>query len=159
MRMKRRKTASSSRARKGFDMRKPIAWWLLYTVLAVPVCGVGFSPAALSQARQDPYVRYGGDREDSDPDSAIKTLTGQVVDKQGQGLTQAVVHMKNKKTLAVKTHIADDKGSFRIVGLDRDTDYAVHAEYRGKSSSSRTVSSFDDRSEIYLVLEIDDTKQ
>ncbi|MBI4443153.1 MAG: carboxypeptidase regulatory-like domain-containing protein [Acidobacteria bacterium] len=139
-------------------MRKPIAWWLLYTVLAVLACGVGFSPAALSQARQDPYVRYGGDREDSDPDSAIKTLTGQVVDKQGQGLAQAVVHMKNKKTLAVKTHIADDNGSFRIVGLNRDTDYAVHAEYRGKASSPRTVSSFDDRSEVYVVLEIDASK-
>ena len=88
----------------------------------------------------------------------MKSLAGQVVDKQKNALPQAVVHLKNKKTLAVKTFITDEGGNYRFVGLDRNTDYAVHAVYKGNSSPARTVSSFDDRKEVYLVLEIETSK-
>jgi hypothetical protein len=62
--------------------------------------------------------------------------------------------LKNKATLEVKTRISDSEGKFVFRGLDRDSDYEVHAEYQGASSPSRNVSRFDDRDEIYLALEI-----
>jgi hypothetical protein len=85
---------------------------------------------------------------------APKTLTGQVVDKDGKGLPQAVVYLKNQRTLEVRTHIADAEGKYRFNGLNTETDFAIHAEHRGASSSTRTVSSFDDKKDVYLVLEI-----
>ena len=157
-RMRTRTSGSSSPAREGFVMPGTVSSFLRWTMVASLWCGLGFVPAASGQQRHDPSVRYPGGEKEGERD-ATKTLVGQVVDQEGGGLAQAVVHLKNKKTLAVKTSIADDGGKFRIVGLDRDTDYAVHAEYRGNSSSDRTVSSFDDRSEIRLVLEIDASKQ
>ena len=54
----------------------------------------------------------------------------------------------------MKTRITDPEGNYIIRGLDRDTDYEVHAEFKGASSNSKNISSFDDRDEIYLVLEI-----
>lgn len=90
---------------------------------------------------------------------APKTLTGQVVDKDGKGLAQAVVYLKNQRTLEVRTHIADAKGNYRFNGLNPDIDFAVHAEHHGASSSTRTVSSFDEKKDVYLVLEIDTSKQ
>ncbi|MBI4463981.1 MAG: carboxypeptidase regulatory-like domain-containing protein [Acidobacteria bacterium] len=87
-----------------------------------------------------------------------KNLSGQVADKQGKGLSQAVVYLKNKKTLEVKTFISNEQGNYRFNGLDPDTDYAVHAEYQGAVSRDRSVSSFDDRKEVYLLLEIDTSK-
>ncbi|OFV93530.1 MAG: hypothetical protein A3F68_06370 [Acidobacteria bacterium RIFCSPLOWO2_12_FULL_54_10] len=87
-----------------------------------------------------------------------KTLTGQVVDKEGAGIAHAVVHLKNKKNLEVKTYISDEKGNYRFNGLDTETDYTVHAEHRGASSRPRTVSSFDDRKTVYLVLEVQNPK-
>ncbi|HEX9897593.1 MAG TPA: carboxypeptidase-like regulatory domain-containing protein, partial [Candidatus Methylomirabilis sp.] len=61
---------------------------------------------------------------------APKTLTGQVVDKEGKGLAQAVVYLKNQRTLAVRTHIADGEGKYRFNGLSPEIDFAVHAEHR-----------------------------
>jgi hypothetical protein len=109
------------------------------------------SLSAAGQARNDPYVRYPGP---SKTQAAIKSVVGEVVNSQGAKLSQAVVHLKNKSTLEVKTRISDGEGKYVFRGLDRDTDYEVHAEYQGASSASRNVSHFDDRDEIYLVLEI-----
>lgn len=104
-------------------------------------------------------VRFPPTRSDKEDPRAPKNLTGQVVDKEGKGLAQAVVHLKNKKTLEVKTHIADAEGKYRFAGLSPEADYAVHAEHKGAASPARTVSMFDERKDIYLVLEVDTTKR
>ena len=103
--------------------------------------------AAMSQP-QFPGSKKGNDK------NAPKNLTGQVVDKEGKGLAQAIVYLKDKRTLEVKTHISDERGNYRFSSLDPNTDYEVHAELKGASSSKRSVSSFDDRKEVYLVLKI-----
>lgn len=113
----------------------------------------GFPPASPAQAR------FPAPRSDKEDPRAPKNLTGQVVDKEGKGLAQAVVHLKNKKTLEVTTRISDAEGKFRFNGLNPETDYAVHAEYRGAMSPARNVSMFDEKKDVYLVLEIDTTKQ
>ena len=113
----------------------------------------GFSPAFPAQAR------FPAPRSDKEDPRAPKNLTGQVVDKEGKGLAQAVVHLKNKKTLEVTTRISDTEGKYRFNGLSPEADYSVHAEYRGASSAARTVSLFDEKKDVYLVLEIDTAKQ
>ena len=109
----------------------------------------------LAQARQDPYVRFPAP---SKSQTAVKSLVGEVVTPQGEKLPQAVIHLKNKKSLEVKTRISDREGKYNFRGLDRDADYEVHAEYQGVASSKKNVSSFDDRDEVYLVLEISTSK-
>ena len=105
----------------------------------------------LGQARNDPYVRYPPPPK---AQAGIKSLVGEVVSSQGAKLSQAVVHLKDKKTLEVKTRISDADGKYVFRGLDRDADYSVHAEYQNQSSPTKNVSHFDDRDEIYLILEI-----
>ena len=105
----------------------------------------------LAQARNDPYVRYPAPPKSQ---TAIKSLVGEVVSSQGSKLAQAVVHLKDKKTLEVKTRITDAEGKYVFKGLDRDADYEVHAEYQGASSPNKNVSHFYDKDEIYLILEI-----
>ncbi|MBI3896336.1 MAG: carboxypeptidase regulatory-like domain-containing protein [Acidobacteria bacterium] len=138
------------------------------TPWAIPLGTILFTLGLLAQNPRDPsdpkgfqgvpgrvqLPGPGGEEEQN----GRKNLSGQVVDKQGKGLAQAVVHLKNKKTLDVKTFISNDEGNYRFNGLDANTDYAVHAEYQGAMSRDRSVSSFDDRKEVYLVLEIDTSK-
>jgi carboxypeptidase family protein len=109
------------------------------------VAGSGVSASGQAQ--------FPGPKKDKER-NAPKNLSGQVVDKDGIGIPQAIVYLKDKKTLEMKTHISDEKGAYRFTGLDPNEDYEVHAESKGAASSKRTVSSFDDRKEIYLVLEL-----
>jgi hypothetical protein len=104
--------------------RKPIALIALAGLMLLGVSALA-QETQIAQARQDPYVRYPAPAK---PQAAIKSLVGEVVNPQGAKLAQAV--------------------------LNRDADYEVHAEHQGTSSATKSVSHFDDRDEIFLVLEV-----
>ena len=48
----------------------------------------------------------------------------------------------------------DDKGLYRFSGLDPNVDYEIHAEQKDLISPTRTVSSFDSRSDIDMPLKL-----
>lgn len=84
----------------------------------------------------------------------LRTVHGSVIDKGENPVPASVVYLLNVKTQAVKTYIADDAGSFRFSGLDPNVDYEVHAEHGDLMSPTRTVSSFDSRRDIGVVLKL-----
>ncbi len=84
-----------------------------------------------------------------------RTLVGQVMDKGDRPLPNAIVYLKNTKTLAVKTFIADNQGNYRFHALSPNIDYEVHAELNGKTSDNKTLSAFDSRAEARINLRID----
>lgn len=131
---------------------------LLGAILMGPAQTLLVSPS-LAASPPPPQARFPRPPDGRVDPRAPKTLTGQVVDKAGKGLAQAVVYLKNQRTLEVRTHISDEEGKYRFNGLNLETDFAVHAQHRGASSSTRTVSSFDDKKDVYLVLEIDASRQ
>jgi hypothetical protein len=98
-------------------------------------------------------------RAQDNHESQLKTVRGTVVDSGENPLTSAVVYLKNVKTSAVKTYISDDEGHYRFSGLDPNVDYEVHAEKDDLTSAKRTVSSFDSRKEIVLVLKVSKPKK
>ncbi len=91
-------------------------------------------------------------------ESQLRTVHGDVVDKQENPVASAVVFLKNLRTLSVKTHITDDTGQYRFSGLDPNVDYEIHAERQEWTSANRTISSFDSRKEIVIHLKLDKKK-
>jgi Carboxypeptidase regulatory-like domain len=90
---------------------------------------------------------------------ALRTVRGVVVDKASENpVTSAVVFLKNTRTNAVRSYIADDEGNYRFSGLDPNVDYEIHAEKDGAKSTIRTISSFDNKKEIVLNLKIEKKK-
>lgn len=83
-----------------------------------------------------------------------RTLTGQVQDSNGAAVAQAVVYLKNTKTLAVKTFIADANGNYRFHALSVNVDYEVWADKEGRRSDTKTLSSFDSRAEAVINLQL-----
>jgi hypothetical protein len=85
----------------------------------------------------------------------FRTLTGVVLDKDDTPLKEAIVYLKNRKTKKVVTFIADDKGAYRFPNLSRREDYEVYAERKGEKSSTKTLSSFDGRTNAKINLYIE----
>lgn len=87
-------------------------------------------------------------------DLQLRTVRGTVLDKDENPVPTAIVYLKNVKSQAVKTYIADDKGQYRFSGLDPNVDYEIHAEQKDLISPTRTVSSFESRSDIDMPLRL-----
>jgi hypothetical protein len=84
-----------------------------------------------------------------------RSLNGVVMDKSDNPLPNAIVYLKNTKTLTVKTFIAGRDGSYRFPALSPNVDYEVHAEAKGKTSDTKTLSSFDSRPDTRINLHVD----
>jgi hypothetical protein len=84
-----------------------------------------------------------------------RLLFGKVLDPQDNPLPDAVVYVTNTRTRAVKTYIVGPDGTYRFPALSNAVDYEVYAQYKGHKSETKSVSQFDDRSQVYLDLKID----
>jgi len=86
---------------------------------------------------------------------AQRVVQGKVVDKSDAGVKGATVYLKDDHTLAVKSYIASDDGSYRFGQLTQNTDYELWAELNGKKSAVKNLSSFDTRPVFNINLKID----
>ena len=84
-----------------------------------------------------------------------RVVQGKVELSSGGMAKGAIVYIKNGKTLEVRTYISTADGSYRFGQLSPDADYTVWAEYQGKKSKERTVSSFDTKKVFNIPLKID----
>lgn len=87
--------------------------------------------------------------------SQTRTLTGQVMTKDDAPLPEAIVHLRNTKTLAERTFITNAEGNYRFNALSLTQDYEIYAESGGKRSDVKTLSQFDSRPEPKINLKIE----
>ena len=76
-----------------------------------------------------------------------RSVRGQVTDEAEDGI-RGVVQLKNTRTLVVKSFHTSDEGAYYFHGLDLNVDYEIKAIAVGKQSRTRTISTFDDRTEL-----------
>lgn len=84
-----------------------------------------------------------------------RLLTGRVLDRQDNPLPDAVVYLSDARTRAVKTYIVGENGAYDFPALSPNVDYEVYAEYHGRKSDTKTVSQFDDRKQVSIILRVD----
>lgn len=116
--------------------------------LLVAISAVAAAPYSSAQL----FQRSGKDKDQ------LRTLNGNVRNKNEEILPGAVVFLKNMKTLSVKSAYADDKGEFHFHALSPNVDYEVYAEYKGQRSQTKTLSSFDSRTTVSMDVRIDVAK-
>jgi hypothetical protein len=83
-----------------------------------------------------------------------KSVSGIVTDASGSPVAGAVVQLKNTKTLQVRSFIAKEMGEYYFHGLSTDVDYELKADSNGKSSGTKTLSSFDSHPEATINLQL-----
>jgi hypothetical protein len=86
--------------------------------------------------------------------NAGRLLYGKVLDGRDNPVVNAVVYLTNTRTRAVKTYIVNQDGTYRFPALSSAVDYEVYAQFNGHKSDTKSVSQFDDRSEVYIDLRI-----
>jgi hypothetical protein len=85
---------------------------------------------------------------------AERSVSGIVTDANGAPVPGAVVQLKNTKTLQVRSFIAREQGDYNFQGLSTDVDYEVKADSNGKTSATKTLSSFDSHPEAKINLQL-----
>jgi hypothetical protein len=83
-----------------------------------------------------------------------RLLTGKVLDRADNPVPNAVVYLTNSRTRAVKTYIVGDDGTYRFPALQPSIDYELYAQHDGHKSDTKTLSQFDDRKQVSIVLRI-----
>ena len=92
---------------------------------------------------------------DKDKGDAGRLLMGKVLDHADNPLPSAVVYLSNPRSRTVKTYIVGPDGTYRFPALSTAVDYEVYAQYKGRKSDTKSVSQFDDRSQVYIDLRVD----
>lgn len=92
--------------------------------------------------------------QDKKAETQLRTVHGSAVDKNDNPVPSSVIYLLNLRTQSVTTRIADESGNYRFSGLDPNVDYEVHAEHDDLTSSTRTISSFDSRRDIEVILKL-----
>jgi hypothetical protein len=92
---------------------------------------------------------------DKKGDKAVgRLLYGKVLDGDDNPVPDAVVYVTNTRSRAVKTYIVGKDGTYRFPALTSAVDYEVYAQFNSHKSDTKSVSQFDDRSQVYVVLKI-----
>lgn len=103
------------------------------------LAALAVTPAGLSQ-----FPGFGKKKKKEDP---TRTVKGQVTDEHEDGV-RAIVQIKNMRTEEVRSFHTNDDGDYHFNRLDLTIDYELTALSEGLQSKTRTVSSFDSRTEL-----------
>ena len=87
-------------------------------------------------------------------DLTVRSVEGTVSDAEGQPVDGAVVHLKNTKTLQIRSFITRSEGTYTFHGLSTNVDYELRAERQGAASDTRTLSVFDPRRKAVINLKL-----
>ena len=100
------------------------------------------APAVLAQ---------GSKKKGADPTRSVR---GSVLSPDDVAVKQAVVYLKNLKTLQVRSFITQNDGTYYFHGLSPDIDYELRGESQSLTSPAKTLSSFDTRKEAIINLKL-----
>jgi hypothetical protein len=83
-----------------------------------------------------------------------RSVHGVVQDALSRPLAGAVVYLKNLRTKNIRSMITDASGRYSFHQLQANTNYQVHAEWRGHTSKTRTDSQYEFSQDLRLDLQI-----
>ena len=130
----------------GMLMKKAVFGIAIAASLVVMLSASVFSTLVMAA----PVPQFGR----SSKEDKTRLLTGKVLDSGENPLANAVVYLTNTHTRSVKTYIVGPDGAYRFPALQPSIDYEVYAQYNNRKSGTKTVSQFDDRSQVYISLKI-----
>jgi len=107
-----------------------------------PACVMAIFLTASAQAQQ------------KTEDTTTRTVEGMVTNAAKQPVANAVVQLKNTKTLQIRSFITQADGSYHFAGLGTDVEYQLKADHEGATSSWKTLSVFNSKRTAVINLKL-----
>jgi hypothetical protein len=85
---------------------------------------------------------------------ATRSVQGVVTGADDAPVAGAVVQLENTKTLQIRSYITKEDGAYFFYELSPEVDYKLRADYKGASSPTRTLTSFDSRKKAVIDLKL-----
>jgi Carboxypeptidase regulatory-like domain len=83
-----------------------------------------------------------------------KTLQGKVLGSGDAPISGAIVYLQDGKTNDIRSFISTSSGIYRFGQLSSDIDYQVWAQYKNEKSPTKSISSYDSRTNVIIDLHI-----
>lgn len=83
-----------------------------------------------------------------------RAVNGVVTDANSANVDGATVFLRNAKTKAIRSYTTEKSGKFRFVQVSMSDDFDLWAEKGGQKSATKTISSWDTRKEVDVVLKL-----
>ena len=87
-------------------------------------------------------------------DTTTRAVEGVVTNESDQPVSDAVVQLKNTKTLQIRSFITQNDGSYHFAGLGTDVEYQLKADHDGVSTSWKTLSVFNSKKTAIINLKL-----
>ena len=84
-------------------------------------------------------------RDKTSGDTNTRIVQGVVTDSHNQPVSNAVVQLKDTKTLQVRSFITQKDGAYHFAGLSTNVDYELRARTEDAVSGAKTLSVFNSR--------------
>ena len=118
----------------------------IVSMLAILGCCAFFLQNAVGQKQT---------REERREAAANRSVQGLVTGPDDQPVSGAIVQLKDKRTLQVRSFITQGDGMFHFSGVKNDNDYEVSVKFGEMTAPSRTLSIFDNRKEAIMNFKLD----
>ncbi|MBV9769241.1 MAG: carboxypeptidase regulatory-like domain-containing protein [Bryobacterales bacterium] len=87
-------------------------------------------------------------------DTTTRTVEGKVTNAADQPVADAVVQLKNTKTLQIRSFITQEDGTYHFAGLGSDVEYELKAGHNGTSTSWKSLSVFNTKKTATINLKL-----
>src|SRR3982751_2560795 len=87
-------------------------------------------------------------------DPNTRAVSGVVSDSGSAPAPGATVQLKDLKTLQIRSYVTHNDGGYHFAGLSTNVDYELKADKDGRSSGTKTLSSFDSKKSAVVDLKL-----
>jgi len=87
-------------------------------------------------------------------DTTTRSVQGIVTDASGKPVGEAVVQLKDTKSLQIRSYRTDPDGSYHFAGLGNNTEYELAAQHDGATSGKKTLSVFNTQKTVTMNLKL-----
>jgi len=93
--------------------------------------------------------------KDKKQDPNLRSVEGAVLALDKRPTPDAIVQLKDTRTLQVRTFVTQEDGQYHFAGLRTDTDYELQAALGDLKSGVKRLTTFDSRKTANIVLQLE----